>query len=219
MYGHVRATKSVTLLTMRDHVRPRISAANSALTLRSRAQRGVSTCPPKPAGRRRKGEGGQCGAACGRGPWFETRRCATLLTMRSQVRRRDKTSRAATREQPQSFEIAANERLLLGARPALDLALGRDGVGDLLEPLRIGERHRTARRSVAVKMTAVVLGKPELERRARRPGVVAAVGALHDVKPCTVGHRPPPSFETRPCGPFLRMRAGWAPSKCRPSES
>src|SRR5215471_2401763 len=88
MYGHVRATKSVTLLTMRDHVRPRISAANSALTLRSRAQRGVSTCPPKPAGRRRKGEGGQCGAACGRGPWFETRPCGPLLTMRDHVRPR-----------------------------------------------------------------------------------------------------------------------------------
>src|SRR5499427_5330788 len=106
-----------SLLNERSQLRPHPPPS----PLRSRAQRGVSTCPPKPAGRRRKGEGGQCGAACGRGPWFETRPCATLLTMRGQVRRRDKTSRAATREQPQSFEIAANERLLLGARPALDL--------------------------------------------------------------------------------------------------
>jgi hypothetical protein len=36
-----------------------------ALTLMSRAKRGVS-----------KGEGGPCGAACARGPSFEMRRCA-----------------------------------------------------------------------------------------------------------------------------------------------
>src|ERR1700753_3069957 len=29
-----------------------------------------------------KDEGGRCGAACALGPWFETRRFATLLTMR-----------------------------------------------------------------------------------------------------------------------------------------
>src|SRR5690242_20784057 len=49
-----------------------------------------STPRPHPEERSRKrarleGEGGRCGAACARGPWFETRRFATLLTTGSRV--------------------------------------------------------------------------------------------------------------------------------------
>jgi hypothetical protein len=55
------------------------------------------------------------------------------------------------------FEIVAHQRLFFGARPAFDLSLCRNCVGDLAEPLRIDQRHRQALRRVTAKVAAVVL--------------------------------------------------------------
>ncbi len=59
--------------------------------------------------------------------------------------------------------VAADERLLLGTAPALQLALGRDRVGDALEVLLKDQSHRATLRRVAAEMAEIVLADTLLE--------------------------------------------------------
>ena len=82
----------------------------------------------------------------------------------------------------ESFELAANQSLLLRARPALDLSLCLDRIGDPIEPLREDQGDGTALRRIAAECSGVVLSHPQLKRRAGRPNVITAISTQQDLK-------------------------------------
>ena len=69
-------------------------------------------------------------------------------------------------------EFAGDERLLLDARPAFQLPLGREGLGHAFEPLRIDQDHRTTGLCVTVDDARVVLADAPLQGSAGRADVV-----------------------------------------------
>jgi hypothetical protein len=91
---------------------------------------------------------------------------------------------ATARESAEQIEVAGDQGQLLGARPALDLALAGDRVGDHTEILRPEQANRPAQRGVAAVEAALVLADALLERAARDPRVEGAIGAFQDVDPC-----------------------------------
>jgi hypothetical protein len=60
-------------------------------------------------------------------------------------------------------EITANQRFLFCTRPALDLPLGCDGIGNPLKPLREYQGYWAALRRIAAVRSGVVLRDPLLE--------------------------------------------------------
>jgi hypothetical protein len=54
-------------------------------------------------------------------------------------------------------------KLLSSTRPALDLSLGRNRIGDPIKPLREYQSNRTALRRVAAKNSSIVLGYSPLK--------------------------------------------------------
>src|SRR5579883_1199726 len=75
--------------------------------------------------------------------------------------------RPTPREIPQSFEIATDERFLLGAAPALHLAFGGYRIGDVREFLMKDQHDWTPPRGVATEHAGVVLCDARLEVRSR----------------------------------------------------
>ena len=60
-------------------------------------------------------------------------------------------------------EVTANQRFLFCPRPALDLSLDCDGVGNAIKPLGEYQGYRTTLRRIAAVRPRVVLGDPLLE--------------------------------------------------------
>ncbi len=83
--------------------------------------------------------------------------------------------RFALRQFLQQFEVTADERLLLGATPFLQLALVFNCICNSIEPLRKNQLHRSSRCRVALESSGIVLGCSALERPASGPDVVAPV--------------------------------------------
>ena len=65
--------------------------------------------------------------------------------------------------------VAFDQRFLLGARPALDLALDRDGIGDIREMLGPDKFNRQPSRRIATEDPAAMLGEPALQPRRADP--------------------------------------------------
>src|SRR5262249_6547382 len=74
------------------------------------------------------------------------------------------------------------------ARPALYLSLGRNCIGDVLEPLRESQHHRTTLGGVAIERSRIVLRNSLLKTGTRGAGVIAAIGAAHNVKVSPIAH-------------------------------
>src|SRR5215470_11272421 len=98
----------------------------------------------------------------------------------------------------QTCKVSADQRFLLCARPALDLSLGRNRVGDPLEPPRKYQSHRATFCRVTAECSGIVLRHSPLKACTRGAGVIAAISTKQDVEESTVRHGPPPPFETRP---------------------
>ena len=85
-------------------------------------------------------------------------------------------------EPRQAIPLASDQSLLLGAAPALDPALGRDGVGDAIEVLVENEPHGPAGAGVAAERPGLMLVEALVEIvSARRADVVAVVRAMQDI--------------------------------------
>ena len=90
--------------------------------------------------------------------------------------------RPTPREIPQSFEIAMDEGLLLGAAPALHLPLGGDGVGDVRKFLMKDKNDGSAPCRIAAEATRIVLRDAGLKVRSRRADIVRVVRAAQNVE-------------------------------------
>src|SRR5258705_6112212 len=105
-------------------------------------------------------------------------------------------------------EVAANERLLLGATPFLHLALVFNRIRNSVEPLREDQLHGSARCSVVLECSSIVLGYSALERPAGGPDVVAPVRTSEDVEPRSVSHcKTHPILRDAAKTPLLQERA------------
>jgi len=88
----------------------------------------------------------------------------------------------------QAQHVVADQCLLLGARPPLDLSLIGDGIGDPLKPLRIDQANGPSRFGVSLVEAGIVLSNSDIKCGARGAGVKAAVRAAHDVNKRPVRH-------------------------------
>jgi hypothetical protein len=86
-------------------------------------------------------------------------------------------SGALFRQLPDQCVVATGERFFLGARPAFELTLDSNGIGDVGKMLGSDHRHGQTFQSVSAESAVVVLGQPSLEPETRRADVEAAIGA------------------------------------------
>ena len=127
--------------------------------------------------------------------------------------------RLALRQLLQRFELTADERLLLGATPFLQLAFVFNCICNLIEPLRKNQLHGSSRCSVAPESSGIVLGYSALERPARGPDIVAAVRTSEDVEPRSVSHcRSRPILRDAAKTPLLKERAHCREYRPHPEE-
>ena len=96
--------------------------------------------------------------------------------------------RLALRQFLQPFDVTADERLLLGTTPFLQLALVLNCICNSIEPLRKNQIHRSSRCRVALESSCIVLGYRDLERPSSGPDVVAPVRTSENVEPRSVTH-------------------------------
>src|SRR6185437_13682421 len=88
----------------------------------------------------------------------------------------------------QQGEITANEGLLLGPAPSLELSFGFNGIRSAIKPLRKHQFDRASRLGVTRKCSRVVLMNSRLEARTGGTDVEAAVATFDNVEISSIRH-------------------------------
>ncbi len=108
--------------------------------------------------------------------------------------------RPAAGKSLQQGEITANEGLLLGPAPSLELSFGFNGIRSAIKPVRKHQFDRASRLGVTRKCSRVVLVNSRLEARTGGTDVKATVAAFDDVEISSIRHM------ARPILPRLAKR-------------
>src|SRR3954466_4231374 len=91
---------------------------------------------------------------------------------------------AAFCQQLQCVKVAANERFFLGTAPAFPLPLGGNCIRNTSEFLVVHKRHRSPSFRVPTKCTLIMFSNAAFKSSARRPDIVAVIGAAKNVDEC-----------------------------------
>ncbi len=86
-----------------------------------------------------------------------------------------------TRKQCNAGPIPRDQRFFFGSRPAFDLALSGNRVGDLIEMLREYQTNWPARGRITAELAFVMLSDTPLEIGTRRTHVETPVGTTENV--------------------------------------